>query len=143
MAFAQLTDESGLGDLVLFPKVWNMYHHAVKEEELIFVEGNYDESNGRSQFIVRKITSVHSLTDKPKKRKTLYLRLQSDHHYSSVLEQVKNILLEEEGEIPVILYYEETKQMKHLSKEYNVVENNQLMQQLKNLLGDMNVVLKD
>jgi DNA polymerase-3 subunit alpha len=143
MAFAQLTDESGSGELVIFPRIWESSQQAVIDGELVIVEGHYDSSKGRTQFIVGKIGLVKSILESRGNVTTLYLRISSNHQTPAILEQVKSALLEKQGKIPVILYYEQTKQTKHLSDEYRVKADESSINTLKKILGYNNVILKE
>ncbi|KHF41057.1 DNA polymerase III subunit alpha [Halalkalibacter okhensis] len=144
MAFAELTDESGSGELVIFPRIWKSSEQAVIEGELVIAEGRIDDSKGRSQFIVGKIGLVQTLPEEQRANlRVLYLRVSPDHETPDVLEEVKSNLLAKQGSVPVILYYEQTKQTLHLSDEYRVEADEWFLDTLKKILGDNNVILKE
>ncbi|WP_332689809.1 DNA polymerase III subunit alpha [Halalkalibacter lacteus] len=141
MAFAFATDESGSSELVIFPRTWNKVKDIVMEGELILVEGRYDHSRDRSQLIVEKIVLLKTLTSKEEKGK-LFLRISSASQNFDILEKVKDLLLSKRGTVPVILYYEHTKQMKYLTDEYRVTPDQAFLLKLEEMLGEENVILK-
>ncbi|MDT8859410.1 DNA polymerase III subunit alpha [Alkalihalobacillus sp. MEB130] len=140
MAFALVTDESASGELVIFPRIWESTKHVMKEGELVFIEAKFDETQGRSQWIVSNVKSLSSLENS---YGTLYLRISENHQKSDVLERVRALLLAQDGTTPVILYYEQSKQTKHLSDEYKVEADQSFIEIVKSLLGPQNVILKE
>ncbi|ARK31706.1 DNA polymerase III subunit alpha [Halalkalibacter krulwichiae] len=141
MAFGTLSDESGECELVLFPRVWKQVSSTFEEGELLLFEGRFDQSKEKTQFIVEKAGPVSSLAGK-KERQTLYLRIVPEQEKLDVLEKVKHYLMTHTGPTPVILYYERTKQTKHLPQEYKINPTPSFLTGMKNLLGDENVILR-
>ncbi|MFC0473269.1 DNA polymerase III subunit alpha [Halalkalibacter kiskunsagensis] len=141
MAFAVVTDESGGSELVIFPRTWDKIKDLVTEGELILVEGRYDHTREQTQLIVEKIDLLKTLTLKKEEEK-LFLRISEASQSLDLLEQVKVHLLSNTGTVPVILYYEQTKQTKHLTNEYQVTPDEAFLLKLKEILGERNVILK-
>jgi DNA polymerase-3 subunit alpha len=141
MAFAVMTDESGNSELVIFPRTWDKVKDLLIEGELVLVFGRYDHTRERTQLIVDKVALLKALTLHEERK--LYLRISSSAQDPAILEQVKDLLLANTGTVPVILYYEQTKQTKHLTDEYRVTANQSFLLNLKEMLGEANVILKD
>jgi DNA polymerase-3 subunit alpha len=141
MAFSALSDESGGCELIIFPRAWQKQMDVVEEGELVFLEGRFDHTKERVQFIVEKAASIHSLIKK--ESNTLYLRITTNQEKPEVLEKVKKTLLNHAGVVSVILYYERTKQTIHLSEDYSVDTTPDFLVGMKKLLGDENVIVKE
>lgn len=145
MAFAVLGDESQEGELVLFPQAWQKAETVFQEGELVLVEGRIDTSKDRKQLIVEKVVAVKHIeqeNDSKPQDETLFLRIVPDRERPEYLQQVKRQLLAHQGLVPVILYYEQTKQTKRLPMDYNVYPSNTCLGALRDILGEENVVLR-
>lgn len=144
MAFAVLSDESQEGELILFPQAWQKVEITFKEGELVLIEGRMDQSKERKQIIVEKVVSVNSLSNEQGSVQDakLFLRITPAREHPKLLQQVKQQLLDNKGQVPVVLYYEQTKQTKRLLANYNVSPSNTCLSILKELLGKENVVLR-
>ena len=60
----------------------------------------------------------------------------------ALVDNVKNLLSIFDGNIPVYVYYESTKQYEFMGREYTVNVNDPLVKELKYVLGDENVVVR-
>ena len=78
---------------------------------------------------------------KAKKRK-LYIRIDVEHDSEKIAYQLKDILLKYHGKSNVILYRVKSKQENALPAQYNAEINSNLIEQLKLLLGNSNIVVR-
>lgn len=139
MAFAQFSDETTDVDIVLFPQVWRTVFPLFEGEELFYMEGKTEERNGKKQIVVQKLTT---LTTFLKGIEVLFLRITEASEKEETLRQIKETLQSHPGNVPVILYYERTKEKIQLPNTYWVTATKQCIDSIVTTLGEDNVVLK-
>ena len=103
MAFAALEDLFGTIELVIFPNVFSRYKDLIEDENVVFVEGHFQESEVEEPKI---LVDALSRIKMPTKNK-LYISIDSMKNES--LGEMKNILREYEGSTPVVFFEEETR----------------------------------
>ncbi|MFA9457156.1 DNA polymerase III subunit alpha [Halalkalibacter sp. AB-rgal2] len=139
MAFASVVDETGTINATFFPLVWSKVRDLLIEGEMYVLEGRTDFSQQRKSLVVERLYSVTTLKEKASQR--LYLRIMNDADPER-LNQLKRIMKQYPGDIPIILYYEKTNQTKYLSKEYLVNSSDACLHALYQLLGKDNVKIR-
>jgi DNA polymerase-3 subunit alpha len=72
---------------------------------------------------------------------SLWLKIAKEKEISD--QQIITILMQYKGDIPVYIYQEKTKEKRKAEKKYWVDGSLELQQELKHLLGEVNVVAKD
>ena len=103
MAFAALEDLFGTIELVIFPNVFSNYKDLIEDENVVFVEGHFQESEVEEPKI---LVDALSRIKMPTKNK-LYISI--DSMKNERLGEMKNILKEYEGSTPVVFFEEETR----------------------------------
>ena len=103
MAFAALEDLFGTIELVIFPNVFSRYKDLIEDENVVFVEGHFQESEVEEPKI---LVDALSRIKMPTKNK-LYISI--DSMKNEKLGEMKNILREYEGSTPVVFFEEETR----------------------------------
>ena len=103
MAFAALEDLFGTIELVIFPNVFSRYKDLIEDENVVFVEGHFQESEVEEPKI---LVDALSRIKMPTKNK-LYISI--DSMKNERLGEMKNILREYEGSTPVVFFEEETR----------------------------------
>lgn len=141
MAFIRISDDSGELDVTAFPKIYRQFFSVLQEGQLLFLEGKMETTEERSQLIVMKATDPQKINRKVVEKKC-YLKISHDQMSQPLLTQVKGILKKNPGNVMVILFYEENKQTIQLSDDFNISASNQCLEELKQVLGEKNVVLK-
>lgn len=138
MAFLEAADESGQCEVVVFPDVWKQYGTMIREGELLFMEGAFDHTRDKPQFILKRSVLVQSIVAAAPKEKVLYLKLKDQ----SLLPDVKKLLIGDEGATKVITYLEKERQTIQMQPVYEVGPSEECMNHLMELLGREQVVLK-
>ncbi|WP_273128554.1 DNA polymerase III subunit alpha [Metabacillus sp. HB246100] len=141
MAFLLLGDESGELDAVLFPQTYSKYHHLLNNQSLLFLKGKIEVRQDKQQLIIQEIVAVDKLPE-PKKVGKLFLKINKESMEQQKLQEVKELLSNDPGQIPVYLYYEVDKKTVQLPKDYFVSANEQCIRELGHLLGNENVVYR-
>ena len=143
MAFLSLSDESGDIDAVAFPKVYKKYSNSLQVGTLLLIEGFVDLREDRLQLVVQNVKTIQDLEQFYKdEKKVLYLKIEADPQLDRKLYEVKHVLKQYYGQVPVLVYYEANKRTIRLTRENWVTPTNQCINELKKILGAQNVVLK-
>lgn len=127
MAFAALEDLFGTIELVIFPNVFSKYKDLIDDENVIFVEGHFQESEVEEpKILVDSISKIKM----PTKNK-LYISI--DSMKNPIVGDMKNVLKEYEGNTPVIFFEEETR--KAFGTESNLWIDSSSFDEIKNRLS--------
>ena len=134
MAFISLEDKLGSVELVAFPKVFAEFKKNLAEGTVIVAKGRLqirDEQD--STVILNHVTELKSNV-KPRR---LYIRFEKGQTHSE--EEILAVLDKYKGDIPVILYDEETKVTKTARADHFVTISDRLIDELSDILGARNV----
>lgn len=147
MAFVQVEDLSGAMEVLVFPKVLLDCSEAIKDNEVVVVKGKISVKEDESPKIladsVVQISSYNpeKLAVNSKTNKSgLWLKLESQN--SEEYEKAVSLLQVFDGNFPVYIYFNDIKQLKKAPERLWVKNNYLLVDELKTLLGDENVVIK-
>ncbi|WP_096189710.1 DNA polymerase III subunit alpha [Evansella halocellulosilytica] len=145
MAFLNISDETGEVDVTVFPEAYERYRTKLNKGEMIFVEGKIQDHRGEKKVIMEKCITLSDLKRKHEKNKkpVLYLKISHLHEHEGYLDRLKRILQDDPGEVSVVLFYERTEKAIHLSEMWDVSGDDSLLNRLKALLGQKNVILKE
>ncbi len=129
MAFVKLEDLTGSVELVVFPDLYEKSASMLEEDNLLLVEGRTDLKEEEDVKILAE-------TIKPLNREKKLLRLViGEEHDSTLLQDLKNTLVAENGEVPVCLFFKNDKKTLILNEEYWVRDHPTCFERLANLLG--------
>ncbi|WP_110114100.1 DNA polymerase III subunit alpha [Bacillus sp. CGMCC 1.16541] len=141
MAFFTISDETGELDAVSFPNVYNRFSMLLKSGEVLLIRGKLEDRDYRKQFVIQHVQAADQIKEMSQKAE-LYVKIEQKHKTPTTLRQIRQLLSAYNGSVPVILYYEDEKRMLRLPNEYAINANDTLINELKRMLGDLNVVLK-
>lgn len=138
MAFALLEDEFSQIDIIIFPNIFNKYIDIINEDEAVIIEGEASISEDRgSSIICSKITRLDELEERAK---TLWIKLPKELDVS--LKDIEQLLLNNKGFTPVIVYDEQKKAKFNLKNTHWVNINDMFLEKLKNMLNKDCIVVK-
>lgn len=140
MAFVTFGDETGEMEGVVFPEQFRKLSPLLEEGTMLYVEGRVEVRNDSSQIIVQEAALLEEMD--VKRKESVYIRVKEENHTQELLEQVKRVLSMHSGEADVYLYYEKQKKTMRLPNAYKVHADHAVIFQLKELLGEQNVVIK-
>ena len=127
MAFAALEDLFGTIELVIFPNVFSKYKDLIDDENVVFVEGHFQESEVEEpKILVDSISKIKM----PTKNK-LYISIDSMKNPNVI--EMKNVLKEYEGNTPVIFFEEDTRRA--FGTESNLWIDSTSFDEIKNRLA--------
>jgi len=137
MAFLTLEDQFSSLEVIIFDQELAQAHDLLKGENPLLVKGRLEfPTQGEAKIMAESITKLVAPTADEK----LYLKL-SDKDDSDCINRVLFVLDQFPGEIPVYLYFPETKALR-LMERFPVNINERLLGQLYEMLGQDCVVLK-
>ena len=147
MAFITVEDLSGSMEVLAFPKVLLAASEAVHDNAVVVIKGrvSYKEDEP-SKLIADSIVDVERYepdkikTDIKSTKNGLWLKLSSMR--SESFEETKNLLQIFEGNFPVYMYFEDTKQRMLAPKSLWCTQSDLLVSELERVLGASNVKVK-
>ena len=147
MAFITVEDLSGSMEVLAFPKVLLAASEAVHDNAVVVIKGrvSYKEDEP-SKLIADSIVDVERYepdkikTDIKSTKNGLWLKLSSMR--SESFEETKNLLQIFEGNFPVYMYFDDTKQRMLAPKSLWCTQSDLLVSELERVLGAGNVKVK-
>ncbi|MHC0037378.1 DNA polymerase III subunit alpha [Pseudoneobacillus sp. C159] len=144
MAFLTVSDPSGEMEAVVFPTVYTKTLLHLKQGSMLVVNGKVEERSETVQLIIENVVPMQEWLEKNKKPKSvLYLKLEESQQSNKVLQQLKELFRKNHGHTSIVLYYEKSKKTVLLDEEFSIKPTGYLLDQLKNILGLDNVILKE
>ncbi len=171
MAFVVCEDLYADIEVIVFPKIFSTYANIIVPGAILLVEGRISVKDDELKILAEKISvapkyaegiapskplssqatySYKKASDKSAQsinsgrqsggKKGVFLRLSAVNECK--LPKIKNLLSIFAGGSPVYIYHESTKQYEALGAEYAISVNMPLENELKYILGDENVVIR-
>lgn len=133
MAFVKIEDLYGTIDLIIFPKIFDRYNKFINEDSIISINGTLNISDeDEPKIIVDKILPLKKESDTK-----LYLRVQN--YDKNNIRNIKDVLSQYPGDSPVYIYIEKMKKKIIAEREYWININDELIENLKNIVGKDNI----
>ena len=105
MLYITLEDLTGEIEVIVFPSQVRKFDQYLLEDSICLIAGNLDVQDERPTKI--RLEEAYPINTSAPEFKSLYLKMKSTD--TEKLSQVKRILFNSNGRIPVIIYYEDTK----------------------------------
>ena len=151
MGFITLEDQTGQVECLLFPRVYERYSHGLLEDQAVLVTGRLSvREDEASKLLADSILPIDSYDPtrldkgRPDPVKTaarrVFIRLPS--RSCPQYDKVVNLLEIFDGDIPVILYLEDTKQKLAAPRRLYTSGHPLFFKELERLLGAENVATK-
>ena len=143
MMFAQVDDMYGSVELIIFPTTLQKYYSILREDEVVKVTGKVDiKEDDISKILVTQIETINK--DEIKKEEKIYIKIPKDKFEleDKVIEYIKNLAKEMNGNVPVYLFYEGTKKMKVLNRSIWLNTQDDVIEKLELAFGKENVRVK-
>ena len=151
MAFTSVEDLTGTMEVIVFPKILDVFRDAIQENAVVVIDGRLSvREDEASKLVADSIVPIdqydpsrpqNGRQDPLKKAaKRLYIRLPSRNcpQYAKVI----NLLEIFDGSMPVILYLEDTRQKLAAPRRLYTSGHPLLFEELERLLGNGNVATK-
>lgn len=143
MAFITLEDLYGTIEVIVFPNIYSAFANSIKSDNVIIVYGKASVSEDQdTKIICEQIKTYQEISGTEiNPKKTLWLKISKDSNITP--KQILGILSLNKGTTPVIIYDELKKQKLYISENNWININDDLINNLKNLLGNKSIVLKE
>jgi DNA polymerase-3 subunit alpha len=149
MAYVTVEDDTGAIEMLAFSNVINQYGGYIRENAPVVVTGRLSiREEKEPQIIINRARPISDYTEdarlnpvqppveQPKPASTLYLRLPTEE--GKLFPKIKAILNMFPGDTQAVVYFADTKQRRGTRCDLDV----RMLEELKNVLGEGNVVLK-
>lgn len=132
-------DKTGAVNVTIFDTAYNFYRNLITEENIVILSGKVSEQEDReTEIICEKIISVseNALNYKSEYSK-LYIKVPSIN--SPLLEKVKKAMSEHSGDIPVIIYCEDTGKQFRAPDSLKIALTDEFLGKISQIVGKNNV----
>ncbi|MBG9803432.1 DNA polymerase III subunit alpha [Brevibacillus laterosporus] len=142
MAFLQVEDKMAQVEVVVFPKIFQLAQTFLYKESIVVIEGRIDRQGDTPKLIANRIWDGKTLP-KPQMESVLFIKISPEHERDDALVRLKELFTKHNGLTPVLLYYEQKKQILRLPNEYRVEANTEILEKMKEIVGDECVIQKE
>ncbi|MGI6225029.1 MAG: DNA polymerase III subunit alpha [Peptococcales bacterium] len=113
MAYCTLEDLTGTIEVLVFPRVFEQYHHLIETDEVVLVRGRINLQEDSPKFFAEEITVVDLGENKDfeAKKPKLYIKVDSEPIQQGMLDVIGEVLKNFQGDIPVYFYFEKEKKL--------------------------------
>ncbi|QUH18710.1 helix-hairpin-helix domain-containing protein [Alkaliphilus sp. B6464] len=145
MAFIVLEDLFGTIECIVFPKTFKYYNNLVHEESIVFLEGTLSiKEEEQPKILVNTInplvkvseTNLKDLGKKNGNKLFIKIRYKKDWH---LIEAIKPTLRRYKGDVPIIIYIEESNERLQSDRGLWVDLNEDIMNELVSFFGKENI----
>ncbi len=141
MAFLKVSDQTGAGEIVVFPAIYRTARAWLKEESILLIEGSCEpQDNEQIKVIADRIFTMEEV--KQRLKRFVVIRIEPSSQNKAILTELKHILMKHPGSVSVHLYYESEKRVRKLSEQYAISASKQCIAEIKQLIGEKNILIK-
>lgn len=133
MAFISLEDIFGTVEVIIFPKDYNRYREYLVEDKKIFIRGRASVSEEEGKLICEQVIPFEQLP------KELWMQFPSIEDYQKRAKEIVEILAQNSGNTPVVIYCRKENARKRLDKLHYVQLNESLIFSLSDKIGKDNI----
>lgn len=134
MAFLNLEDLVGNIEVIVFPKNYEASSSKIREDNKVFIQGRVSLEEDKDGKLICE--NIMEFDEVPKK---LWIKFKTKEDYLAQNEELMGLLRESDGKDSVIIFVEETKEMKKLPPNMSVLAETELLQELSEKFGAENV----
>ncbi|MGT2865585.1 DNA polymerase III subunit alpha [Streptococcus fryi] len=117
MAFLKVSDSRKHIDVTLFPEVFSRYKSLIQEDQMVWVKGKVKKRDDQMQLVLEELELL--------KEEKLWILL-ANHEHDQI---IADILSRYNGDIPVVLRYQETRETLRI-QEFRVRDSTALLNDL-------------
>ncbi len=137
MAFLTVEDMFGEVEVIVFPRQYEKVQGKISDGVPVLVKGTSNlKEDETGKILANTITFLDDFRED--KSMVMWLRFSDEATEKALIK----IISKYKGDTEVIVYNEVTKKKQKLNDQYNVTINDNLMQELTNLLGEKNIIVK-
>ena len=136
MAFCEISDVTSTCEMIVFPKTYSFYKHMIVSDKPLVITGRVStKDENEKQILCEKIEYIDDYVN----FSSLYIKV--DSISSPLLNKALEIVKKHKGNSFLYIYCNDTKKIMKSTK-YSCLISDDLMSELKDILGDENVVKK-
>ena len=134
MYFINLEDLYGSVEIIIFPRDFEKYKNFIEEGRKYIVTGKASlEENDDAKLIAGKIIPFEEVP------REVWLQFDNRAKLEEIEEGINEVFINNRGNAKVMLYCREEKQVKQVNVVRGISYSEQVISQLKQILGDENV----
>jgi len=134
MAFLTVEDMVGSVEVIVFPKDYEKNSYKLTDENKVFIQGRVSVEEERDgKLISEKITAFDEI---PRK---VWLKFPNMDSYISQEKQLFDSIAQSDGNDTIVIYLEDSKQMKTLPPNRNIKADGEVLERLRGMFGENNV----
>ena len=134
MAFLTVEDMVGSVEVIVFSKDYEKNSYKLTDENKVFIQGRVSVEEERDgKLISEKITAFDEI---PRK---VWLKFPNMDSYISQEKQLFDSIAQSDGNDTIVIYLEDSKQMKTLPPNRNIKADGEVLERLRGMLGENNV----
>ena len=137
MAFLTLEDLTGTVEVVVFPSLYEQCREILEDDRVIIAKGRADIKEEEEVKIIGD--EIKAL---PREPRQLFIKIDSSRDRSDLM-KLKELLQDQQGELPVYLYFEEQRKTILLDDSYWAHDDPQFISLLENLAGSDAVKIRE
>jgi DNA polymerase III subunit alpha len=143
MAVFTLEDLQGQVEVVLFPDVLNKFSAMLTADAIVFVKGKADNRRETVNIIAEELIPLDKVREKF--ATTVRIKLSSDEITPEIIIQIKSICQHYRGKSQLIVAIDTPngRVTAAADKQFNVNPSNDFCKEIKQLLGDKNLILSN
>jgi len=141
MAFFRIDDFSGSCECLMFSKVYKDFGQYLKEEEPLIIFGNIESSGDTVKIHVNKVLSIENA--RKELAQSVKILINNDQNNIEQLKNLKHILKENEGKLPVYLQLNNngTRGKLFSLNEFRVLLSEKFINEVGILLGNSSIII--
>jgi DNA polymerase-3 subunit alpha len=134
MAFLTVEDLTGTIEVVVFPKTFDAYRHALGEDKKVLILGRAQvEDEKEAKLIAQEIHGFDEV------QKELWVQFASKQEYEAGRERLLDIIRDFDGNDPVVIYVASPRAIKRLPANWNTSAADGAAEALSEAFGEKNV----
>lgn len=144
MAFVQVEDLQGSSEVLVFSEVYDRNQGLIAPDTVILIEGTVSQRDSQPKIIANSLERVENLREKFQSQLQLNINLDTSEISDDDLKEMANLFGSYAGETPVKLQIKSTyssKPIKMNVRKYVVEPTNELLKELRNVVGQESVHL--
>lgn len=131
MAFLMLEDLVGTVEVIVFPRDFEKNGQLMNQDAKLFIKGHASTEEGKNAKVICE--KVIPFDEIPRK---LWVRFASKAEYEQAESKLMELLRNYEGKDSVVIYLEDTRQIKSLPRNWHVDASGELPEMLRQAFGE-------
>ena len=138
MGFITCEDQTGIINVLVFPALLEQFTSILQKDKIVVIKGKISQRDeGQKEIILENIIPAEQIELNKSIKSGLYIKVKSMN--DNVFKQIKSILSDFSGDIPVYIVEQSTNKKLLAPQKLWVCENNYMLSLIKNIVGEDNI----